>query len=220
MSNRTIPLTDQLYEYMLSISLREAELLRELRIETARDEMAQMQIAPEQGQFMALLIRLLGAKKCIEIGVFTGYSSLWVALALPPGGRLIACDISEKWTRVAQRYWQAAGVTGKIDLRLAPAEDTLAELLDSGEAGTFDFAFIDADKTKYDLDYEGCLSLIRTGGLIAIDNIFWGGAVVDSSFDDADTAALRIFNRKLHDDPRVEISLVPIADGLTLARKL
>jgi len=220
MSNRTIPLTDQLYEYMLSVSLREAELLKELRIETAKDEMAQMQIAPEQGQFMALLVHLLGARKCIEIGVFTGYSSLWVALALPKEGRLVACDKSEKWTSVARRYWQAAGVADKIDLRLGPAKATLAELLASGEAGTFDFAFIDADKTNYDRYYEGCLKLLRSGGLIAIDNIFWGGAVANPAVDDADTAALRVFNRKLHGDLRVEISLVPIADGLTLARKL
>ena len=176
MSNRTLPLTDQLYDYMLSISLREAELLNELRTETAKDEMARMQIAPEQGQFMALLLHLLGAKRCIELGVFTGYSSLWVALALPKEGRLLACDMSEKWTRIARRYWQAAGVADKIDLRLGPATETLAQLLAAGEAGTFDFAFIDADKTNYDQYYEGCLTLLRTGGLIAIDNIFWGGS--------------------------------------------
>lgn len=220
MSNRTLPLTGQLYDYMLSISLREAELLNELRTETARDEMARMQIAPEQGQFMALLVHLLGAKRCIELGVFTGYSSLWVALALPQEGRLIACDTSEKWTRIARRYWQAAGVADKIDLRLGPAAETLAQLLAAGEAGTFDFAFIDADKTNYEQYYEGCLTLLRTGGLIAIDNIFWGGAVADPAVDYADTAALRLFNKKIHGDPRVEISLVPIADGLTLARKL
>ena len=220
MTNRTLPITDPLYEYMLAVSLREAELLKRLRLETVQDEMAQMQIAPEQGQFMALLIHLLQARKCLEIGVFTGYSSLWVGLALPPGGRLIACDVSEKWTRVARRYWQEAGVADKIDLRLGPAVSTLAGLIASGEAGSFDFAFIDADKSDYDTYYEGCLTLLRTGGLLAIDNIFWGGAVADPSVDDADTVALRGLNRKIHGDPRVEISLVPIADGLTLARKL
>jgi predicted O-methyltransferase YrrM len=219
MSNRTIPLTDRLYEYMLAVSLREAELLKRLRAETAKDEMAQMQIAPEQGQFMALLVRLLGARKCLEIGVFTGYSSLSVALALPADGRLVACDISEKWTRIARRYWQEAGVAAKIDLKLGPALESLDELLAAGEGGSFDFAFIDADKSGYDSYYEGCLKLLRSGGLIAIDNIFWNGAVADPAENDEDTLALRALNTKIHGDERVDISLVPIADGLTLARK-
>jgi predicted O-methyltransferase YrrM len=220
MSNRTLCITEQLYEYMVRVSLREPELLQRLRAETAFDEMARMQIAPEQGQFMTLLIHLLGAEKTIEIGVFTGYSALCTALALPDHGRLIACDISKEWTRIARRYWEEAGVSHKIDLRLAPAAETLAGLLAADEAGSFDFAFIDADKTGYDHYYEACLKLLRPGGLIAVDNVLWHGDVADRTFDDADTEAIRAFNRKIHGDPRVEISLVPIADGLTLARKL
>ena len=220
MSNRTLCITEQLYEYMVRVSLREPELLQRLRAETALDEMARMQIAPEQGQFMALLIHLLGAEKTIEIGVYTGYSALCTALALPDHGRLIACDISKEWTRIARRYWEEAGVSHKIDLRLAPATETLAELLVANEAGSFDFAFIDADKTGYDNYYEACLQLVRPGGLIAVDNVLWNGDVADRTYDDADTEAIRAFNRKVHHDSRVEISLVPIADGLTLARKL
>jgi predicted O-methyltransferase YrrM len=179
-----------------------------------------MQIAPEQGQFMTLLLHLLGAEKAIEIGVYTGYSSLCTALALPEHGRLIACDTSEQWTRVARRYWEEAGVAHKIELRLAPAAETLAALLAAQEAGTFDFAFIDADKTGYEQYYEACLKLLRPGGLIAIDNVLWNGDVADPAINDVDTVAIRVFNRKIHADSRVEISLVPIADGLTLARKL
>ena len=220
MSNRTLCITEQLYEYMVRVSLREPELLQRLRAETALDEMARMQIAPEQGQFMALLIHLLGAEKTIELGVFTGYSTLCTALALPDHGRLVACDISKEWTRVACRYWEEAGVSHKIDLRLAPAAETLAALLAANEGGSFDFAFIDADKTSYDHYYEACLQLLRPGGLIAIDNVLWYGDVADRAIDDADTEAIREFNRKIHGDSRVEISLVPIADGLTLARKL
>jgi predicted O-methyltransferase YrrM len=220
MSNRTLCITEQLYEYMVDVSLRESSLLQRLRAETAQDEQANMQIAPEQGQFMALLLHLLGAEKVIEIGVYTGYSSLCTALALPDHGRLIACDVSEQWTRVARRYWEEAGVAHKIELRLAPAAETLAELLAAREAGTFDFAFIDADKTGYGQYYEACLQLLRPGGLIAIDNVLWNGDVADPAIDDAETEAIRAFNRKIHGDSRVEISLVPIADGLTLARKL
>ena len=220
MSNRTLCITEQLYEYMVDVSLRESVLLQRLRAETAQDEQANMQIAPEQGQFMALLLHLLGAEKVIEIGVYTGYSSLCTALALPDHGRLIACDVSEQWTRVARRYWEEAGVAHKIELRLAPAAETLAELLAAREAGTFDFAFIDADKTGYGQYYEACLQLLRPGGLIAIDNVLWNGDVADPAIDDAETEAIRAFNRKIHGDSRVEISLVPIADGLTLARKL
>jgi predicted O-methyltransferase YrrM len=205
---------------MVDVSLRESSLLQRLRAETAQDEQANMQIAPEQGQFMALLLHLLGAEKVIEIGVYTGYSSLCTALALPAHGRLIACDVSEQWTRVARRYWEEAGVAHKIELRLAPAAETLAELLAAREAGTFDFAFIDADKTGYGQYYEACLKLLRPGGLIAIDNVLWNGDVADPAINDAETESIRAFNRKIHGDSRVEISLVPIADGLTLARKL
>jgi len=220
MSNRTLCINEQIYEYMVSASLREPELLAMLRAETELQEMARMQIAPEQGQFMAFLVHLLGARKTMEIGVFTGYSSLAVALALPAEGRLIACDVSKEWTDIARRYWREAGVAGKIDLRLAPAVRTLAELLDAGEAGSFDFIFIDADKINYEHYFEQCLKLLRPGGVIAVDNVLWSGAVADPTADDEDTRAIRAFNEKLHYDPRVEITLVPIADGLTLARKL
>ena len=219
MSNRTLNLSDPLYEYMLSVSLREPQVLRRLREETARDEMARMQVAPEQGQFMALLVELTGARQALEIGVFTGYSALCIAQSLPEEGRLVACDISETWTRTARRYWREAGVEHKIDLRVAPAADTLEALVEQGNASRFDFAFIDADKANYDLYYERCLQLIRPGGLIAIDNVLWGGAVIDTSDQDADTVAIRALNTKLHGDDRVAISLVPIADGLTLLRK-
>jgi predicted O-methyltransferase YrrM len=181
--------------------------------------MSVMQIAPEQGQFMALLVRLMDARKTLEIGVYTGYSTLCVASALPADGRLVACDISESWTAVAQRYWREAGVIGKIDLRLAPALETLDQLIQAGEAGTFDFAFIDADKENYLAYYEQVLELLRPGGLIAIDNTLWSGSVIDASCQDADTRAIRAFNKALHTDTRVHISLVPIADGLTFALK-
>ena len=219
MSNRTLPLTRQLYRYLIEHSLREAEVLRRLREETLKRPMANMQISPEQGQFMQLIIRLMGARRTLEVGVFTGYSSLAVALALPPEGRIVACDVSEEWTSVARRYWQEAGVEHKIDLRLAPALDTLHSLLDAGEAGRFDFAFIDADKENYGRYYDHALRLLRPGGLIAVDNTLWGGAVADGRKLDADTRAIREFNRRVHADPRVEISLVPIGDGLTLALK-
>jgi predicted O-methyltransferase YrrM len=181
--------------------------------------MAMMQIAPEQGQFMALLVQLLGATKTLDIGVFTGYSSLCVALALPPQGKIVACDISQEDTAVARRYWEVAGVADKIDLRLAPALETLEELLATGQAGTFDFVFIDADKRNYEEYYERSLQLIRPGGLIAIDNVLWSGRVADLQVQDARTQLIRAFNEKLHQDERVSLSLVPIADGLTLALK-
>ncbi len=220
MSKRTLCITEKLYDYMVDVSLRDSDLLRQLREETAKDEMAQMQISPEQGQFMTLLIHLIKARKTIEIGVYTGYSALCTAMALPDDGKLIACDISKKWTTIAKRYWEKAGVDHKIDLRLAPAVDTLGELLASGQESTFDFIFIDADKTEYNHYYEMGLKLLRTGGLIAVDNVLWDGAVADKSVHDEDTEAIRTFNKKVHADPRVEISLVPIADGLTLARKI
>lgn len=221
MSNKTLCITEKLYEYMLSVSLREPEVLRELRLETGLDEQANMQIAPEQGQFMALLVRLLGAKKTLDIGVYTGYSSLCIGLALPQDGRVIACDLNRQWTDIAKRYWHKAGVGDKIDLRLGPARQTLEELLaNKAAAASFDFAFIDADKVNYDIYYEYCLQLIRPGGLIAVDNVLWDGAVAEETVDDVDTEAIRALNNKIYTDPRVELSLVPIADGLTLARKM
>jgi len=219
MSNRTLTVNDKLYEYMLHASLREPEILWRLRRETAQHEMSIMQISPEQGQFMSLLIRLIGVRRAIEVGVFTGYSSLCMALTLPDDGQLLACDVNEEWTAIAQRYWQEAGVDKKIDLKLAPATDTLSALLQDGQAELFDFAFIDADKCNYKNYYEACLKLIRPGGLIAIDNVLWGGSVVDEDDTEADTIAIREFNEYLRTDGRVDISLVPIGDGLTLARR-
>lgn len=219
MSNRTIALNAQLYEYMLHISLREPEILWRLRQETSQLDKAVMQISPEQGQFMSLLIRMLGVRRAIEVGVFTGYSSLCVALAMPAHGELVACDINSEWAEIAQRHWQEAGVDSKIQLRLGPALDTLQQLLTNGEAELFDFAFIDADKTNYQNYYEACLRLVRPGGVIAIDNVLWGGSVVDQSEQDEETVAIRQFNETLRQDERVDISLLPIGDGLTLARR-
>jgi len=220
MSNKTICITEKLYEYMLSVSLREPEVLKDLRRETALDENANMQISPEQGQFMALLVKMLGAERTLDIGVYTGYSSLCIGMSIPEKGRVVACDVSREWTDIARRYWRRAGVEDKIELQLAPAKQTLKKLIEEGAAATFDFAFIDADKKNYDLYYENCLQLIRPGGLIAIDNVLWDGAVADVENDDPDTVAIRALNHKIHGDSRVEISLVPIADGLTLARKI
>ncbi|MFN3431379.1 MAG: class I SAM-dependent methyltransferase [Candidatus Sericytochromatia bacterium] len=220
MSNRTIQMTDRLYDYMLNVTSREHPQLAELRAETARMPRAGMQIAPEQGQFMAMLVKLLGARRTLEIGVFTGYSSLAVALALPHDGRVVALDISEEWTRVGRRYWQAAGVADKVDLRVGPAAESLEALVAEGRTSEFDFAFIDADKERYDTYYELALKLVRPGGVIAIDNVLWGGAVADPDDQDADTRALRALNEKLHGDTRIDLAMVPIGDGLTLARKL
>jgi len=219
MSSKTLCITEELYEYMLSVSLREPEILGELRRETARYQKANMQIAPEQGQFMALLVHLLGARRTLDIGVYTGYSSLCVALALPRDGMVVGSDVSREWTDTAKRFWRRAGVEDKIELHLGPAGQTLETLLEKWKEG-FDFAFIDADKVNYDLYYEYCLQLVRPGGVIAIDNVLWGGAVADAAVNDADTRAIRALNRKIHTDSRVEISLVPIADGLALARKI
>jgi caffeoyl-CoA O-methyltransferase len=219
MSNKTLPMTERLYDYLLSVSLREPEVLRRLREETARDSWAHMQIAPEQGQFMALLAELLAARKALEIGVYTGYSALWLALALPADGRLFACDVNEVWTATARRYWEEAGVAHKIDLRLAPAAETLDGLLADGEAGTFDFIFIDADKENYECYYEQSLRLLRPAGLMAIDNVLWDGRVAEPEADDAETEAIRTLNQKLLGDERITLSLVPVADGLTLALK-
>jgi len=219
MSRRSISLTDSLYDYLLSVSLREPDLLRKLREETAADPSARMQISAEQGQFMALLARLMGARRCLEIGVFTGYSSLVLALALPDDGRILACDVSERWTAVARRYWAAAGVAHKIELRLATALETLERVRAAGAAGTYDFAFIDADKENYVGYYERVLELLRPGGLIVVDNTLWSGRVADPENAEADTVAMRHFNEHLHLDERVDLSLVPVGDGLTLARK-
>ncbi|QSJ18913.1 class I SAM-dependent methyltransferase [Nostoc sp. UHCC 0702] len=219
MSSQTINLDSQLYDYLLSTSVREPEILYQLRQETASHPGARMQISPEQGQFMRLLVQLLGAKKTLEVGVFTGYSSLSVALALPADGKIVACDVSEEFTAIARRYWQQAGVADKIDLRLAPGLETLDALLADGQAGTFDFAFIDADKENYDGYYERSLQLLRPGGLIAIDNVLWSGRVANPQVQDESTQAIRALNKKLHDDQRVTLSLVPIGDGLTLALK-
>jgi len=219
MTNKTIRLSDALYDYLLSVSSREPEVLRHLRAETASYPEATMQIAPEQGQFMTFLVRLLGVKKAIEIGVFTGYSSLCVALGLPPDGQLIGCDVNPQWTSVAERYWRQAGIAGKIDLRLAPAVETLQQLLAGGAAGTFDYAFIDADKESYIDYYELSLLLLRPGGLILVDNVLWGGRVADPGAQDQATEAIRRFNLHLKEDARVDLSMIPVADGLTLARK-
>ena len=219
MANRSLGLDERLYDYLLDVSLREPDILRRLREETAGMPLAVMQIAPEQGQFMALLVELTGARRTLELGVFTGYSSLAVALALPADGHITACDVSEEFTAVARRYWAEAGVADKIDLRLAPALETLDALLADGRAGTYDFAFIDALKTEYADYFERVIELLRPGGLAAIDNVLWDGRVADPDDNDEDTLAIRAFNEKLLGDQRVSLSLLPLADGLTLARK-
>jgi len=205
--------------YVFQQSVRDDPVLRALREETARDPFARMQISPEQGQLMALLVQLTGARRLIEIGTFTGYSSLCMARALPANGEIICCDVDEKWTAVARRYWQQAEVEHKIDLRLAPALETLQQLLGEGQHNQFDLAFIDADKENYDAYYEGCLQLIRPNGLVLLDNMLWSGKVADDSVSDADTMALRALNTKLKNDQRIDVSLLTVADGLTLARK-
>ncbi|VUX48088.1 O-methyltransferase MdmC [Candidatus Defluviicoccus seviourii] len=219
MSKRTITLDDRLYDYLSAVSLREPALLARLREETAALPEARMQIAPEQGQFMAMLVRLMNAREILEIGTFTGYSALAMALALPPDGHIVACDVSAEWTAIGRRYWREAGIAERIELRLAPAIETLEALLADGGEDRFDFAFIDADKSGYRAYYEACLKLVRPGGLIVIDNTLWDGRVADDSVQDANTCAIRAFNAALHDDVRVDLSLVPIGDGLTLARR-
>lgn len=218
MTNKTLSLDDTLYRYVLEHSLREHPEQAALRNETARHPLANMEIAPEQGQFMALLVKLIGARNALEIGTFTGYSALSVALALPQDGHLLACDINREYTDIAMPYWTRAGVAHKIDLVIAPARETLDARLAAGEAGYYDFAFIDADKTGYDAYYERCLKLLRYGGLIMIDNALWNGAVARPS-QDADTRALQALNDKLHTDQRIDYSLLPVADGIGLARK-
>ncbi len=219
MSIRTLNMTEKLFEYLTSI-IREPEILKQLRDETAPLKAAGMQISAEQGQFMAFLVKLIGAKKTLEVGVFTGYSSLAVALALPPEGKIIACDVSEEWTSLARRFWKKAGVEQKIDLRLAPAVQTLHNLISSGEAGSFDFAFIDADKENYETYYELALQLVRQGGVIGIDNTLWSGRPADPSEQDPTTVGFRTLNQKLLKDERINLSVLPIGDGLTLAMKL
>jgi len=211
---RSVPLTDALYDYVVEVGVRETRVQRELRAATARLPMAGMQIGPDQAAFLQLLIRLTRARRCLEIGTFTGYSALSMALALPPGGRIVCCDVSEEWTALAQRFWNKAGVARKIDLHIAPALQTLA-----GLKGKFDLAFIDADKPNYWKYYERCLGLVRSGGLIAVDNTLWSGAVIDRRKQSDNTRALRAFNRRIFKDKRVDIALLAIGDGLTLALK-
>ncbi len=219
MSAQSIGLSDELHEYLLSVSLRESEAMRQLREETAEHPMSQMQIAPEQAQFFQFLIRLIGARRTLEVGVFTGYSALAVAEVLPPNGEVVACDVSEEYTQVARRHWRAAGVADAIDLRLAPAAETLDALLDDGQAGTFDFAFIDADKEPYDTYYEQSLRLLRPGGVVALDNMFRDGRVAEADVEDESVRAIQRLNQKIRDDDRVDLSLLPLADGVTLAMK-
>lgn len=216
MSDVTLNLSPAVYEYYQNTSLREPEVLKNLREQTKKMSMAQMQISPEQGQFMALLIQLLNAKKALDIGVFTGYSTLSVALALPETGKVVACDINVEWTKIAKRYWDMANVSNKIELVLGPATETLQKLIDKGETGTFDFAFIDADKVNYPVYYELALNLVRPGGLIAIDNVLWEGKVADPAIQDENTQIIRALNEKILHDDRVTISMLPIGDGLTL----
>ena len=203
MSRQTLGLTEGLTDYVRRVGVRETKELRALRAETAQHAYANMQIAPEQGQLLQLLAELLGARTCLEVGTFTGYSALALALVLPDDGRLVACDVSEEWTSVGQRYWTEAGQAHKIDLRLGPAADTLAALIAAGETGRFDFAFIDADKTNYDTYYERGLELLRAGGVMAVDNVLWGGSVIDLDNQAPDTRAIRAHNEKIADDVQV-----------------
>ena len=219
MSSRNGFIETHIYDYILANSLRDRDELKRLRQETRAMPMGGMQISPDQGQFMGLLVELIDAKRIVEVGTFTGYSSTAMALALPADGRLIACDVSDEFTRIARRYWQEAGVADKIELRLGPAVATLDDMLVAGEAGCFDMAFIDADKENYDAYYERCLQLLRPGGLILIDNVLWGGRPADANEQDESTVAIRALNAKIRADERVTASLLSIGDGLTLARK-
>jgi len=219
MSNQTLQIDDRLYAYLTSVSIREPELLAELRAETAALPEADMQIAPEQGQFMALLLKLIGAEYCLEVGTFTGYSALACAMALPSQGRLITLDVSQEWTDIGRRYWQAAGEQDKIELRLGPAVDSMQNLLDNAARERFDFIFVDADKVSYRQYFELGMQLLKPGGLMAFDNVLWGGRVADPQVSDPDTTAIRELNQVLHGYSGIDLSLVPIADGLTLVRK-
>jgi len=218
-SSRTLQLSESLHRYLLDVTVSEPELLRELRLETEKLPHAGMQISPEQGRLMRWLVELTGARRALEVGVFTGYSALSVALGLPEDGRLVACDLSDEWTSIARRYFARAGVAHKVDLRLGPALETLDQLLGSGAGGAYDFAFIDADKENYAAYYERCLTLLRPGGVVAVDNALWGGSVADPARDDASTRAIRELNARVCGDARVSATLVPIGDGLLLARK-
>ena len=217
--SKTVHLNEELYQYLWRSTDREPAVLKRLREETALLAMSRMQIAPDQGQFMALLARLMGARRTLEIGTFTGYSALCVALALPADSRSICCDISVEWTDIARRYWREAGVDHKVELKLGPALETLDALLADGSAGSFDMVFIDADKESYRAYFERSLSLVRVGGLILIDNVLWGGAVIDPAKKDADTLAIRNLNALLHRDERVELAMLAVGDGLTLLVK-
>lgn len=219
MANASMGLPADLEDYLVKHGVREPDILRRLRVETALIPQHNMQIAPEQGALLALLVELTGAKRCLEIGTFTGYSSLIVALAMPPDGTIVCCDVSEEWTAVARRYWAEAGVADRVDLRLAPALETMDELLAGGAEGTFDFAFVDARKSEYPDYHERVVRLLRSGGLAAYDNVLWGGAVADESRQDEDTLAIRRLNDRLASDERVTIAMLPLADGVTLARK-
>jgi predicted O-methyltransferase YrrM len=219
MSLRFHDTSDDLYRYMLDVSVREPDLLEELREETRSVEGSDMQTPPEAGQFLFFLTRLLEAERALEVGVYTGYSSLRIARALPPEGQLVACDVSETWTRIARRYWQRAGLADRVDLRLGPALDTMDDLLDDGAAGTFDLIFLDADKERYVQYYERAYDLVRQGGLVVVDNVLWAGRVADPSHTDDETAGIRRLNERIREDDRVEHSLVPIGDGYSLVRK-
>ena len=219
MSNRNNFIQDHIYDYIIDTSLRDAPYLEQLRRETAELPMGMMQISPDQGQFMALIVKLMSAKRILEVGTFTGYSSLVMARALPADGQIVACDVSEEYTDVAGRYWNEAGVAERIDLRLGPGAETLSALIDEGEAGSFDLAFIDADKPNYGTYYEQCLNLVRAGGLIMIDNVLWGGRPADPAEQEEATVSIRALNRQLHVDERIDFSLLSIGDGLALGRK-
>ena len=219
MSSSTLQLNEKVYDYLLGHSLRESTACQQLREETKPMKMGMMQVSPEQGQFMSLLVELIGARKAVEVGTFTGYSALRVAQALPADGTLVCCDVSEEWTAVGKKYWEQAGVSDRISLRIGPAIDTLKVMRDAGEEGTFDFGFIDADKANYQSYYEHVIALLRTGGLLLIDNVLWGGSVANPDKTDEDTEAIRALNTFVHHDDRVSLSMLPVGDGLTLALK-
>lgn len=218
MSARTLALTDEVRDYLLRVGVREDAVLARLRQRTAELAESRMQICPEQGAFLTLLARLVGARRILEVGTFTGYSSVALARALPPGGELVCCDVSEEWTALAREAWREAGVAGAVRLELRPALQTLDQLLAGGGAGSFDLAFVDADKGNYHAYHERCLRLVRPGGLLAYDNVLWGGRLADPAHQEPDTVALRAFNEVLAADERVDLSMVPIGDGVTLAR--
>lgn len=220
MSSDTIEINQSLRDYLINVSVKEPSVLKDLREETLQLDEFQMQISPEQGSFLSFLVKLINAKNTLDIGVFTGYSSLVVALQLPQNGYVTACDTNEEWTEIAQKYWKAAKVEDNIDLHIAPAVETLEKLISNGNEGLYDFSFIDADKINYQHYFEQSLVLVRKGGVIAIDNVLWGGRVLDNSDTEPATRAIREFNSKLYKDDRVAISMIPIGDGLTLAQKL